>query len=85
MADFLHAAGGRRAGTATTIPLFGRGRSTAAADFPTLQRSLCAQALSLARADGGHAWASLGVFSLVMGNVVSVVETSASHYTKVFE
>ena len=28
--------------------------ATAAADFPTLQRSLCAQALSLARPDGGR-------------------------------
>ena len=32
----------------------GRWRATAAADFPTLQRSLCAQALSLARPDGGR-------------------------------
>ena len=32
----------------------GRWRSTAAADFPALQRSLCAQALSLARPNGGR-------------------------------
>ena len=32
----------------------GRWRAAAAADFPTLQRSLCAQALSLARPDGGR-------------------------------